>query len=136
MGVANYLIAATLEAVIAQRLIRTICPKCKVSYVPTDESIMQLGLDPAEVGSDITFYRGEGCDACRGTRYKGRVALYEVLELNATLRQMIIGHAPTQELYDAAIETGMKPLRQVGIQKIYDGLTTIDEVVMATVSMD
>lgn len=136
MGVASYLVATTLEAVIAQRLIRTICPKCKVSYTPTDESLMQLGLDPAEVGDEVTFYRGEGCDHCRGTRYKGRVALYEVLELNSTLRQLILAEAPTQELYDAAIDTGMKSLRQVGIQKIYDGLTTIDEVVMATVSMD
>jgi type IV pilus assembly protein PilB len=136
MGVASYLVAATLEAVIAQRLVRTICPNCKAPYNPTDESIMQLGLDPSEVGNDITFYRGEGCDNCRGTRYKGRVALYEVLELNATLRQMILSNAPTQELYEAAVETGMRTLRQVGIQKIYDGLTTIDEVVQATVSMD
>ena len=66
MGIASYLVAATLEAVIAQRLVRTICPNCKVSYTPTDESIMQLGLDPAEVGSEVTFYRGEGCDVAVG----------------------------------------------------------------------
>jgi type IV pilus assembly protein PilB len=136
MGVESYLVAATLEAVVAQRLVRTICPKCKVSYTPTDESLMQLGIDPSDIDSSVTFYRGEGCDACRGTRYKGRLALYEVLELNAHLREMIIKEAPTQELYEAALDAGMRPLRQVGIQKVFDGLTTIDEVVQATIMGD
>lgn len=133
MGVEDYLVAATLEAIVAQRLVRTICPNCKASYTPTDESLMQLGIDPSDVGSDVIFYRGEGCDECRGTRYRGRVALYEVLEVNPTIREMILSSAPTQELQEAALDSGMRPLRHVGIQKIYDGLTTIDEVVQATV---
>jgi type IV pilus assembly protein PilB len=136
MGIESYLVAATLECVVAQRLVRTICPNCKASYTPTDESLMQLGIDPSEVSSDVTFYRGEGCDSCRGTRYKGRIAIYEVLEMNPTLREMVIAEAPTQELYQAAVESGMRTLRQVGIQKVYDGLTTIDEVVQATVMGD
>jgi type IV pilus assembly protein PilB len=136
MGIESYMVAATLECVVAQRLVRTICPNCKVPYNPTEESIMQLGIDPSDVDSNVQFFRGEGCDACRGTRYKGRLALYEVLELNSTLREMIIGEAPTQELYEASLEAGMRPLRQVGIQKVFDGLTTIDEVVQATVTGD
>jgi type IV pilus assembly protein PilB len=136
MGIESYMVAATLECVVAQRLVRTICPNCKVSYTPTDESVMQLGIDPSEVESHVQFYRGEGCDACRGTSYKGRLALYEVLELNSSLREMIIGNAPTQELYEASIDAGMRPLRQVGIQKVFDGLTSIDEVVQATVTGD
>lgn len=136
MGIESYMVAATLEAVVAQRLVRTICPNCKTAYTPTDESLMQLGIDPSDVDSSVTFYRGEGCDSCRGTRYKGRLALYEVLEMNSNLREMIIGEAPTQDLYDAALDAGMRPLRQVGIQKVYDGLTTIDEVVQATVTGD
>lgn len=136
MGIESYLVAATLECVVAQRLVRTICPNCKVSYTPTDENLMQLGIDPSEVDSSVTFYRGEGCEACRGTRYKGRLAIYEVLEMNSNLREMVINEAPTQELYEAAVESGMRTLRQVGIQKIYDGLTTIDEIVQATVMGD
>ena len=136
MGIEGYMVAATLEAIVAQRLVRTICPNCKVSYTPTDESIMQLGIDPSDVDSNVTFYRGEGCDNCRGTRYKGRLALYEVLELNSNLREMIIANAPTQELYEASIDAGMRPLREVGIQKVFDGLTSIDEVVQATVTGD
>lgn len=134
MGVESYLVAATLETVVAQRLVRTICPNCKTSYTPTDESLMQLGIDPSDIPGDTTFYRGEGCDDCRFTRYKGRLALYELLEVNGTLREMILKDVPTQELMEAALDSGMKPLRQVGVQKIYDGLTTIDEVVMATVT--
>jgi len=134
MGVESYLVAATLESVVAQRLVRTICPKCKVAYTPTDASLMQLGIDPSDIPGNTTFYRGEGCDDCRFTRYRGRLALYELLEVNATLRDLIIRQVPTQELAEAALDAGMKPLRQVGIQKIYDGLTTIDEVVMATVT--
>jgi type IV pilus assembly protein PilB len=136
MGIESYLVAATLECVVAQRLVRTICPNCKAAYTPTDENLMQLGIDPSEVDSSVTFYRGEGCDACRGTRYKGRLAIYEVLEMNSNLREMVINEAPTQELYDAAVDSGMRTLRQVGIQKIYDGLTTIDEIVQATVMGD
>ena len=136
MGIESYLVAATLEAIVAQRLVRTICPNCKTAYTPTDESLMQLGIDPSEISSDVTFYRGTGCDHCRGTRYKGRLALYEVLEMNANLRDLIIREAPTQELYEASVDAGMRTLRQVGIKKIFDGLTTIDEVVQATIMGD
>ena len=136
MGIESYLVAATLEAIVAQRLVRTICPNCKTAYTPTDESLMQLGIDPSEISSNVTFYRGVGCDTCRGTRYKGRLALYEVLEMNPNLRDLIIREAPTQELYEASVDAGMRTLRQVGIKKIFDGLTTIDEVVQATIMGD
>lgn len=136
MGVKNFLIAATLEAVIAQRLVRTICTNCKVPYTPTEESLLQLGIDPSDIQSNVTFFRGEGCDTCRNTRYRGRVALYEVLTMNQNLRELVLKEASVQEMQEAAIDSGMKTLREIGIQKIYDGLTTIDEVVQATVGME
>ncbi|MBF0199527.1 MAG: Flp pilus assembly complex ATPase component TadA [Planctomycetes bacterium] len=136
MGIDAFLVAATVEAIIAQRLVRTICPACKVPYTPSQESLMQLGIDPATIPGDVTFYRGEGCDECRHTRYRGRVALYEILELNNTLRELVLKHSSIQELTEKALEMGMIPLRQVGIQKIFDGITTIEEVVHATVTMD
>lgn len=135
MGIENYLITATLEAIIAQRLVRTICTQCKKEYNPTADSMHELGLDPSTIDSSIIFYQGEGCDVCRGTRYKGRIALFEILNMNPLLREMILNEASTQEINEAAINSGMKTLREVGIEKIFAGLTTIDEVVRETVSI-
>lgn len=132
MGVENFLITATLEAIVAQRLVRTICPNCKTSYVPTEESIMQLGIDPKSLDNEIKFFRGEGCDTCRGSGYKGRVALYEILNMSPVLRDLILARASTQEIYEAAVNSGMRTLRQVGIQKVFDGVTTLEEIHMAT----
>ncbi len=136
MGVETFLITATLEAVVSQRLVRTICPKCKTNYTPVEEQLMPLGLDPTQLGGSVTFYRGMGCENCRGTGYRGRVALYEILHMVPTVRDLILSEASTQELYQAAVDSGMKTLRQVGIQKIFDGLTTIEEVMNATIQED
>jgi len=136
LGIKNFLISATLEAIIAQRLVRTICVDCKVPYTPRNEDLLKLNIDPATLDSKVTFYQGEGCDKCRNTSYRGRVALYEILEVDQTLRELILQDASVQELQEAATTAGMKSLREVGVQKIFDGLTTIDEVIQATVTLD
>lgn len=135
MGVESFLVTATLECIIAQRLVRTICSDCKEKYTPTEESLITLGINLNDLDSSVSFFRGrgQGCNTCRGSGYKGRLALYEVLEMNGTLRELILKEVSIQELQEAAITAGMKSLRQVGIQKIYDGLTTVDEVTQATV---
>lgn len=136
LGIKNFLISATIEAVIAQRLVRTICDNCKEAYQPTDEDLLKLDIDPATLDDSIIFYQGKGCDVCRNTRYKGRVALYEILEIDQNIRELILRDASIQEMQEAARKAGMKNLREVGIQKIFDGLTTIEEVVQATVMTD
>jgi type IV pilus assembly protein PilB len=136
LGIKNFLIAATLEAIIAQRLVRTICIDCKVPYTPRDEDLHKLNIDPKTLDSKITFYQGEGCDNCRNTSYRGRIALYEILEIDQTIRELVLQDASVQEMQEAALASGMKSLREVGIQKIFDGLTTIEEVVQATVTAD
>jgi type IV pilus assembly protein PilB len=136
LGIKNFLISATLEAIIAQRLVRTICVDCKVPYTPRNEDLLKLNIDPDTLDSKVTFFKGEGCDKCRNTSYRGRVALYEILEIDQTIRELILQDASVQELQKAATTAGMKSLREVGVQKIFDGLTTIDEVIHATVTLD
>ncbi len=136
MGIDDFLITATLEAVIAQRLVRTICPHCKVGYKPTEESLYLLGLNPADVGEDMRFFRGEGCSQCRNSGYRGRVALYEIMLMTPNIRDLVLSGASVQEITEAAVQGGMKTLRQVGVEKVLGGLTTMDEVINSTVIED
>ncbi|RME74713.1 MAG: type II secretion system protein GspE [Planctomycetota bacterium] len=132
LGVPAYLLAATLEAVIAQRLVRTICEECKVEYEPTDEELYELDLSPEAIG-DKRFYYGKGCKRCNGSGYKGRMAIFEIMLLNDRLKQMVIDGASTGDLREAAREEGMRLLRESGLLAIYDGKTTFEEVVKETV---
>ena len=132
LGVEAFLITATLEAVVAQRLVRRICLDCKTEYEPTDEMLMELELTRSDV-SGRTFFYGKGCKKCNGSGYKGRVALFEIMLMTDRLRDMILEGASTQELQVAAREEGMKTLRDAGLLHIYDGVTTIEEVVKETV---
>ncbi|MBF0243873.1 MAG: Flp pilus assembly complex ATPase component TadA [Planctomycetes bacterium] len=136
MGIDNFLVTATLEAVIAQRLVRTICTHCKIAYTPTQESIMQLGIDPSGIDKEIRFYRGEGCDECRGTGFRGRVAIYEIMEMSPRLRDLILAGRSRQELQEAAIAGGMRTLREGGIERVFSGITTIEEVIKETAILD
>lgn len=131
MGCEPFLVSATLEAVLAQRLVRTICKDCRAPYEPSESIIMQLGLSPHELG-DKHFYTGQGCNTCGGSGYKGRKGLYELLDITDPLRDMITDRAPTVVLRQKAIELGMQTLREDGLRNIYMGTTTIEEVLKYT----
>ncbi len=131
LGVEPFLISATLEAVIAQRLVRKICPRCKTPYTPTPEMLMELGLKPDEV-EGRQFYYGKGCEFCNHTGYKGRTAIFETMMMNRELRELVAASKPTEIIRAKALEYGMHTLREAGIIKIFDGVTTIEEVVRET----
>jgi type IV pilus assembly protein PilB len=131
MGVEPFLISSTLMGVIAQRLVRTICPKCCSPFEPTENQLQQLGLSVYDIG-DKTFYYGRGCETCADSGYKGRQGIYELLLINDAIRHQINERAPAIVLRQKAIELGMATLRDDGLRIIFDGKTTVDEVVKYT----
>jgi type IV pilus assembly protein PilB len=132
LGLEAFLVTATLEAIVAQRLVRRICVNCKAEYHPTEEQLMQLELRPEDVGDRVFFY-GKGCDYCNNTGYRGRIGLFEVMVLDDPLRELIMRKGSTAVLRREAIKRGMRTLRDTGLLAIYDGITTIDEVVRETI---
>lgn len=135
LGLEPFLVTATLEGVIAQRLVRKICNNCRTEYTPAEEQIMELGLRPEDVSGQRFFY-GKGCETCNNTGYKGRMGLFEIMTLDDEMRDMIIHHASTQVLRSEAKKRGMRTLRESGLLAIYDGITTIEEVVRETIVDD
>ena len=133
LGVETFLLTATVEAIVAQRLVRRICQKCKESFTPSEEQVMELGLRPEDIGGR-QFFRGRGCDACMKSGYKGRLALFEILTMDDTLRELVMAQANTAVLRAEARKRGMRTLRESGLLAIYDGQTTIDEVVRETIT--
>jgi type IV pilus assembly protein PilB len=133
LGLESFLLTATLEGVVAQRLVRKVCANCKEFYTPTEEELMELSLKPEDVRSR-RFARGKGCDRCNGSGYKGRLALYELMTLDDEAREMIMKNASTALLKHHARKRGMRVLRESGLMAIYDGTTTIDEVVRETLA--
>jgi type IV pilus assembly protein PilB len=131
MGTEPFLVAASLEGVLAQRLLRTICKSCKAAYEPNEALLTQLGVTAHELG-DKEFYTGRGCDVCDQSGYKGRRGLFELLDITDGLRDMITEKAPTVVLKQKAIELGMHTLREDGLRNIYEGNTTIEEVLKYT----
>jgi type IV pilus assembly protein PilB len=131
MGVEPFMISASLEGVLAQRLVRRICSKCKTSYEPDEAVLSQLGLSPYDIG-DKTFYYGKGCTVCNHTGYKGRKGLYELLKVGDPIRALINDSAPNVVLRQKAVELGMKTLRDDGLRCIFEGITTIEEVLKYT----
>ena len=131
LGVEPFLISATLEGVLAQRLLRTICKECKVAYDPSQSILNQLGLTSHDT-SGKQFFTGGGCPRCGNTGYKGRKGLFELMDITDPLRELITKRAPTLTLKQKAIEMGMVTLRQDGIRSIFDGVTTIEEVLKYT----
>jgi type IV pilus assembly protein PilB len=132
MGVPPFLIIATLEAILAQRLVRRICSQCKEQIEPSSELLLDLGVSPEQV-ADKRFFRGRGCKACNNTGYKGRFGLFELMVINDDMRDMIMRNASRDELRDSAKGYGMVTLREAGMNAIYNGITTIDEVVRETI---
>jgi len=131
MGIEPFLISASLECILAQRLIRKICTGCRTAYEPNEQVLTSLGLGVHDIG-DKNFYYGKGCDTCNNTGYKGRKGIYELLKISDPIREMINERAPGVLLRQKAIELGMTTLREDGLRSIYDGLTTIEEVVKYT----
>jgi len=131
MGVEPFMISSSLEGVLGQRLIRKICLNCKTAYEPTENTLTQLGLSPHEIG-DKTFYYGVGCEACNHTGYKGRKGIYELLDITDPIRELINKRSPSVVLKQKAIELGMTTLRQDGLRCIFEGETTIEEILKYT----
>jgi type IV pilus assembly protein PilB len=131
IGLEPYLIAATLECIIAERLVRVICANCKETYQPTEEMLMELSLSGEDVQGK-RFYYGRGCDTCNNTGYRGRTGIFEMMVLDDDLRQLIIDESSTQHMRDVARQRGMRTLRESGLLKIFDGTTTIEEVIRET----
>lgn len=132
MGIPTFLITATVEAILAQRLVRRICADCRTDFEPSPEMLMELALKPSDAAGKQFFY-GRGCERCNNTGYKGRTGIYELMVLNDDMRDLIMNNASTDQLRVAARRAGMMTLREAGLRAIYEGQTTIDEVVRETV---
>ncbi|MCS7168631.1 MAG: type II secretion system ATPase GspE [Gemmatales bacterium] len=135
MGVEPYLITATLEGVLAQRLVRRICPDCRTEYQPSKELLMELNLTPEQVQGK-KFYYGRGCERCNNTGFKGRTGIFELLPITDPIRDLIANNASTDAIRQAARKMGMSTLREAGLRALFNGITTIEEVVRETVVED
>ncbi|MES2657434.1 MAG: GspE/PulE family protein [Verrucomicrobiota bacterium] len=131
MGCEPFLVSASLEGILAQRLVRTICKECKTPYEPNEAILNQLGVSAHELG-DKQFFTGNGCDVCGQSGYKGRRGLYELLNVTDPIRELITSRAPSVVLKQKAVELGMNTLREDGLRAIYQGATTIEEVLKYT----
>jgi type IV pilus assembly protein PilB len=134
MGLEPFLVTASVILIVAQRLLRKICPNCKEQYEPSDDTLQLLGLwkDIQNGVPRPAFYKGIGCRTCGDTGYSGRIALYEIMEMNEELRRMILEGKNADQIKKRSVECGMLSLRASGIRKILDGVTTVDEVVRVT----
>lgn len=135
LGMEPFLLTATLEAIIAQRLVRKICTNCKEEFTPTEQQLMEIGLRPEDVAGRSLFY-GKGCDYCNHTGFKGRVGIFETMVMDDELRELIMKHASTGILRQEARKRGMRSLRESGLLTLYDGVTTIEEVMRETLAED
>ncbi len=131
MGLEPFLISASLEAILAQRLVRRICPTCRTAYEPGQDLIEMLDVDPLEI-ADKDFYYGDGCAECSSTGYRGRIGLFEMIVVSDAIRELINQRAPTLTIKQKALEQGMRSLRDDGLRAIFDGNSTIEEVLKYT----
>ncbi|NUM82215.1 Flp pilus assembly complex ATPase component TadA, partial [bacterium] len=129
MGIEPFLTSSAVAGVLAQRLVRKLCPKCKTAFHPDAETLKSLNI---RVSPNYTFYGAKGCPHCNNKGYKGRLAIYELLLVNDEIRHLTVERASANRLKDAAIENGMRTLRQDGVAKILQGLTSIEEVIRVT----
>ena len=131
MGIAPFLISATLEAVVAQRLVRRICQSCREAYEPDEDLLRELGPEAAKF-EGATLYFGKGCEECHHTGYRGRVGIFEILRIDAAMKRSILEGSSSNELRDAARASGMRSLRDSGLGAVLEGVTTIEEVLRET----
>ena len=134
MGIEPYLVASSVECVIAQRLVRLICPKCKRPVKDKKLILKELGITDAPEGAEL--YEGKGCESCKFTGYRGRTAIYEFLVLNEEIREMVLNHSSADQIRKKAVSLGMRPLRGDGIEKVFRGLTTVSEIIRVTPKED
>jgi len=127
IGVPPFLIASSVIAIMAQRLVRLVCPKCKEPYAPPESEIVSAGYTSEQLKT-ATFMRGKGCKNCNGTGYRGRKGIFEMLAMNAKMREMTFSREPTQSIRKMARATGMRTLLEDGIIKALRGITTLEEV--------
>jgi general secretion pathway protein E len=132
MGVEDYLLTSTLNAVIGQRLVRILCPHCKESYQPLPKLVRELKLAPLAAGGPIRLFRPVGCARCAGTGYHGRLAIQELLTMNDDIRKLVLGHADAGKIQDAAICHGMRTIYGDGLHKAMQGITHVEEVIRVT----
>ena len=135
MGINPYLIASSVEAIMAQRLVRVICNDCKEPYEPDEIDLKQMGVTRNDV-RDVTFFRGGGCDKCNMTGYKGRTSIFELLMVDQEIKELILESAPANEIHKLALSKGMITLRDYGFLKVKTGTTTILEVQRITVEAE
>jgi type IV pilus assembly protein PilB len=131
MGIEPFMVASSVVLILAQRLVRRICVQCKEEVKTPEPTLVSAGFAPSEVGS-LKCFHGKGCPTCSSSGYKGRVALYEVMPVGEGIRELILQGGTADEIKRKAIELGMRTLRVSGLQKVRDGLTTVEEVVGAT----
>jgi type IV pilus assembly protein PilB len=127
MKVPEYLVASTVIGILAQRLVRVVCPKCKQKYMPTDAELAEAGISK-ELAKNATFARGKGCGYCNRKGYRGRLGIYELMTINSKVRQAIFDRASSVDLRRLAINNGMRTLYMDGMNKVMNGITTFDEV--------
>jgi len=127
MGIEPFLIASGVIGVLAQRLVRCICPKCKEQYKPPLDAVKRLGIPIDENTTKVTFYRGRGCDHCKGTGYKGRIGIYELMIVNDRIRDLVLTRSSSHQLREAAVQMGMKSLKDDAMEKILLGTTSLEE---------
>ncbi len=131
MGIEPFLVSSSLEGIVAQRLVRVLCPDCKTVYEPPEDQLRMVNVTNDDV-SKLKLYRQRGCELCRYTGFRGRTAIYEIVRISETLRRMIVERRPANELKVEAVNNGMRPLRHDGWGKVKAGITTIDEVLRVT----
>jgi general secretion pathway protein E len=132
MGVEDYLLTSTVNAVVAQRLVRVLCERCRVPYEPLAETLAKTGLARVAAGSPAVLYRPTGCPACNGTGYRGRTAVLELMVMSDRIRRLVLSHAQATEIQRAAREEGMRTMYEDGLRKALVGATTIEEVMRVT----
>ncbi len=132
LGIEPFLLTATIEGIVSQRLVRKICENCKTAFEPNEAQLMELQLTPDDIKGK-KFYYGRGCSKCNGTGYKGRIGVFEIMVFNDEIRDLVMNQASTAVLRAAGQKAGMRLLRDNGLVAIYDGITTIDEIVKETI---
>jgi type IV pilus assembly protein PilB len=132
MGIEPFLVASAVNLIVAQRLARRICDACKAVVQVSPQMLLNLGIAPEELNG-LTCYKGAGCSRCSNTGYKGRIALYEVLRVGDEVREQILQGASAGEIKKEAIQLGMKTLRQAALQKLREGVTSVEEILKTTV---
>ncbi len=132
MGVEPFLLTSSINLIAAQRLVRRICDHCKEPVEASPDALINLGIDPAEISAGFSTFRGRGCSNCNQTGYRGRMAIYEVMVMNETLKELTLRGASAADLKREAVKLGLNTLRMSALQKVREGVTTIEETVRVT----